>query len=279
MPPAQIALIAVKALTIKDSNGDTMLKHMFVILLVFIIGAGLFLQLCASILLTPLNFLQEIFLPQSVKQFRRDFDSYNNRPVISLDEESFLAMPVEDTTVSSGFGGRQIFGSGDFHEGTDFPVAFGSQVSAVADGTVIDTGVNDSYGSFVLIKHEVKLKKIKKTYIDEDGIRRTRTYTPAPYMGLYTYYTFYAHLWKVYVFEGEGVSKGEVFASSGGDPSKHFAGRSTGAHLHFEVRTSPKYGSHIDPYNWILKPLSDDDEEIKGATVFIVNGRKQGADG
>ncbi|MGW1538996.1 M23 family metallopeptidase [Streptomyces sp. NPDC002309] len=102
------------------------------------------------------------------------------------------------------------------HSGQDFAVATGTKVMAAHGGTVVKAGGNGAgdgpaYGNAVVIKHG-------------NGT-----------------YTQYAHLSRVDVRVGQIVATGQKIALSGN------TGNSSGPHLHFEIRTSPNYGSAIDP--------------------------------
>ncbi|AVH57297.1 MULTISPECIES: M23 family metallopeptidase [Streptomyces] len=102
------------------------------------------------------------------------------------------------------------------HSGQDFAVPTGTQVVAAHGGTVVKAGGNGAgdgpaYGNAVVIKH-----------------------------GSGTY-SQYAHLSRVDVQIGQVVATGQQIALSGN------TGNSSGPHLHFEIRTTPNYGSAIDP--------------------------------
>jgi murein DD-endopeptidase MepM/ murein hydrolase activator NlpD len=60
-------------------------------------------------------------------------------------------------------------------------------------------------------------------------------------------YSQYAHLSRIDVHIGEYVNKGEKIALSGN------TGNSSGPHLHFEIRTTPNYGSAVNPVNYLHK--------------------------
>ncbi|MER7932295.1 M23 family metallopeptidase [Streptomyces sp. NPDC093272] len=102
------------------------------------------------------------------------------------------------------------------HSGQDFAVPIGTQVVAAHGGTVVKAGGNGAgdgpaYGNAVVIKHA-------------NG-----------------QYSQYAHLSRVDVRVGQVVRTGQHIALSGN------TGNSTGPHLHFEIRTTPNYGSAINP--------------------------------
>jgi murein DD-endopeptidase MepM/ murein hydrolase activator NlpD len=101
------------------------------------------------------------------------------------------------------------------HTGQDFLVGTGTRVNSVAAGTVVSAGWDGSYGNDVIIKHA-------------DGR-----------------YTLYGHLSVIKVSVGQTVSEGQEIALSGA------TGNVTGPHLHFEVRTTPYYGSDIDPLAYL----------------------------
>ncbi|MEU3946089.1 M23 family metallopeptidase [Streptomyces sp. NPDC029526] len=98
------------------------------------------------------------------------------------------------------------------HTGIDFPVPYGSTVMAATDGTV-RTQFNVSYGNMMIVTAK-------------DGTE-----------------TWYCHLSSYKVAPGTTVKAGDPIAFSGN------SGKSTGPHLHFEVR--PGGGSTIDPLAWL----------------------------
>ncbi len=119
-----------------------------------------------------------------------------------LDAESTPSrMPIANSYVTSGFGGRaDPFGGGAaFHKGMDFHAVTGDPVLAVADGVVSYAGVRSGYGNVVEVDHG-------------NG-----------------YVTRYAHNSRLLVQVGDLVRSGQQLAKAGS------TGRSTGAHVHFEV--------------------------------------------
>jgi murein DD-endopeptidase MepM/ murein hydrolase activator NlpD len=109
--------------------------------------------------------------------------------------------PIANSYITSGFGGRaDPFGGGAaFHKGIDFHANIGDPVLAVADGVVSYAGQRSGYGNVVEIDHG-------------NG-----------------YITRYAHNSRLLVRVGELVHRGAEVARAGS------SGRSTGAHVHFEV--------------------------------------------
>lgn len=119
-----------------------------------------------------------------------------------------LAKPYSRGTYSSGFGRRW----GRMHEGVDWSMPVGSPVYAADGGVVESAGRNGDYGYCVIINHG-------------NGIK-----------------TLYAHNSKLLVQAGQKVYKGQKIAASGN------TGRSTGPHLHFEVR---KNGVAVNPLKYL----------------------------
>ncbi|MFF9869185.1 M23 family metallopeptidase [Streptomyces sp. NPDC013953] len=102
------------------------------------------------------------------------------------------------------------------HSGQDFAVPVGTAVKAAHSGVVVKAGPNGggdgpAYGNAIVIKHA-------------NGT-----------------YSQYAHLSKINVGIGKTVKTGQVIAKSGN------TGNSSGPHLHFEIRTTPNYGSAVNP--------------------------------
>ncbi|MGV9990552.1 M23 family metallopeptidase [Streptomyces sp. NPDC003374] len=123
---------------------------------------------------------------------------------------TFVA-PIAGSYVSTGYRtGGSLWSSGS-HTGIDFHAATGTSVHAVGYGTVVETGWGGAYGNQIVIKMN-------------DGT-----------------YTQYGHLSSIGVSVGQKVTPGQQIALSGA------TGNVTGPHLHFEARTSPEYGSDIDP--------------------------------
>ncbi|WP_149181685.1 LysM peptidoglycan-binding domain-containing M23 family metallopeptidase [Streptomyces sp. TRM49041] len=105
--------------------------------------------------------------------------------------------------------------SSGYHTGVDFSAPSGTSVKSVGPGTVVSAGWSGAYGNEVVVKHT-------------DGN-----------------YSQYAHLSSLSVSAGQTVGGGQQIGLSGS------TGNSTGPHLHFEIRTSPSYGSDIDPLAYL----------------------------
>lgn len=117
--------------------------------------------------------------------------------------------------VSSTFGYRRSAFTGDvhLHKGIDIASQPGTDVIASADGVVAEAGYRPDYGNVVIIEHGYKLS------------------------------TLYGHNSKLTVNVGQKVKRGERIAKVGN------TGRSTGAHLHYEVRINE---TPVNPTNYML---------------------------
>ncbi|MGW0421924.1 M23 family metallopeptidase [Streptomyces sp. NPDC003015] len=123
--------------------------------------------------------------------------------------------PISGSYVSTGYkSGGSLWSSGS-HTGVDFHAASGTSVHAVGRGTVVETGWGGSYGNQIVIRMA-------------DGT-----------------YTQYGHLSSIGVSVGQSVTPGQQIGLSGA------TGNVTGPHLHFEARTTPEYGSDIDPVAYL----------------------------
>lgn len=120
-----------------------------------------------------------------------------------------FAMPVRSSfRFTSGFGMRW----GRMHSGTDFAAPHGTPIFSTADGVVVHAGWQSGYGRLVKIQHEFGIE------------------------------TRYAHMSKLHVRKGQRVSRGDRIGDMGS------TGRSTGTHLHYEVRVG---GKAVNPMIYI----------------------------
>lgn len=109
------------------------------------------------------------------------------------------------------------------HNGMDFTGPVGTDIYATGDGLVVKAEYSAyGYGKEVVIEHG------------------------------YGYKTIYAHLHQINVDKGDKVSRGEVIGTLGN------TGRSTGPHLHYEVR---KNNRPVDPFNYYFNDITADQYE------------------
>ncbi|RSS79355.1 M23 family metallopeptidase [Streptomyces sp. WAC06614] len=129
--------------------------------------------------------------------------------------------PLAKYTLSATFGKGGSLWSHK-HSGQDFAVPVGTPVKAASSGVVVKAGGNGAgdgpaYGNAIVIKHADKT------------------------------YSQYAHLSKIQVKVGQKVTTQQQIGLSGN------TGNSTGPHLHFEIRTTPNYGSAVNPIAFFSK--------------------------
>ncbi|WP_171164815.1 M23 family metallopeptidase [Streptomyces sp. I05A-00742] len=124
--------------------------------------------------------------------------------------------PVLGYRLSAGYGGSGANWAGT-HTGQDFAVPTGTPVRSVGPGTVVASGCGGAFGISMVIRH------------------------PGGW------YSHYAHLATPFVAPGHRVRPGEWIGLSG------TTGNSTGPHLHFEIRTTPEFGSAVDPVEWLRR--------------------------
>lgn len=129
------------------------------------------------------------------------------------------SIPPIDTSaryhLSSGFGWRTdpVYGGAEGHAGLDIAMRKGSPVYVTGDGVVEEASFNmGGYGRVVTVNHG------------------------------YGYKTRYAHLNRMYVHEGQRVKRGTLIGTVG------TTGKSTGPHLHYEVRYR---GAPVNPMNFM----------------------------
>ncbi|MFH1825754.1 MAG: M23 family metallopeptidase [bacterium] len=141
-------------------------------------------------------------------------------------EKMFLKTPLRFTgRITSYFGGRRdpITSRHSTHKGVDFASYYGAPIVATSSGIVSFAGWKGYYGRLVMVKHS-------------NG-----------------YTTYYGHCSKLLVRPGKKVGQGQVIAKVGS------SGRSTGPHVHYEIR---QRGSAFNPLRFNQpkrKPLKDKD--------------------
>ena len=133
---------------------------------------------------------------------------------------SVMPLNIDDYTVASGYGYRRdpVYGATAMHQGLDFAAKNGTNVYATADGRISVADWKGGYGNCIDIDHG------------------------------YNYTTRYAHLSKITVHEGQMVRRGEKIGEVGS------TGKSTGPHLHYEVRFKDQPQNPINYYFMDITP-------------------------
>jgi len=152
-----------------------------------------------------------------LQQLARDNkDRITHIPAIQPVPQKFMKQ------MASGYGYRRdpIYGTSKFHEGLDFAADRGTPVYATADGEVTMAGWQSGYGNLVEINHG------------------------------YNYVTRYAHLSKFRTKPGTKVKRGDLIGEVGN------TGKSTGNHLHYEVRYK---GAPQNPINYYFMDITPEE--------------------
>ena len=138
---------------------------------------------------------------------------------IAADKVPFSLPVAASVRRTSGFGYRRdpMGGGSRLHAGMDWAGAYGTPIHATAEGVVIHAGWLSGYGRLVKIQHDFGIE------------------------------TRFAHLSGITVKVGQRVSRGDLIGGMGN------SGRSTGTHLHYEVRVN---GDPVNPMTYI-KAASD----------------------
>ncbi|WP_299944686.1 M23 family metallopeptidase [uncultured Ruegeria sp.] len=167
--------------------------------------------------LTPLSFSTrgEELTPDQIRAntLLEQMDQLNLYRIAA--EKAPFASPVRAAVrFTSGYGTRRDPKTGGrrMHNGADFAGATGTDIFATADGVVTHAGWQSGFGRLVKIKHAFGIE------------------------------TLYAHNTKIRVKVGQRVSRGDHIADMGS------TGRSTGTHLHYEVRVN---GKPVNPMTYI----------------------------
>jgi hypothetical protein len=139
-----------------------------------------------------------------------------------------------------------------WHHGIDVAMPIGTKLIAAADGTIAHKGSGASGGYTLIIRHEGN------------------------------WHTVYYHLqYPSHLNIGDRVSAGDIVASSGN------TGRSTGPHLHFELRRSKTWGDTVDPVPYLQghfrvpvasrpEPVADSVEPVRSTPTVSTPPNRSG---
>jgi murein DD-endopeptidase MepM/ murein hydrolase activator NlpD len=166
-------------------------------------------------------------------QYKVQEDSYNRLIKMAKDKSKMLAsipaiQPIPNKNLSriaSGFGYRidPIYRTRKMHKGLDFAAPKGTKIYATGDGVIKKVErARWGYGSHVVINHG------------------------------YGYTTLYGHMSRINVRPGQKVTRGQLIGLVGS------TGKSTGAHLHYEVA---KNGTEVNPVGYFYNDITSDQYE------------------
>lgn len=170
-----------------------------------------------------------------MKDGRVDYFQPDGRSI----KRTLMKTPINGARMSSGFGKRRhpVLGYTKMHKGVDFAAPTGTPIFAAGDGVIEKAGWFSSFGKYVRIRHNSKLK------------------------------TAYAHMSKIKVKSGSRVKQGQVIGYVG------TTGRSTGPHLHYEVISR---GRQVNPRSVNL-PIGEELEGTNKANFknVVTKARQQ----
>lgn len=154
---------------------------------------------------------REVLTSETLKEPTTTYSYTGTTPRPVTASNGYFIWPVRGT-ITSNFGGRNLWGRYDFHLGLDIACRTGTSIKAADGGTVIKAGWSGSYGNLVAIRHD-------------NG-----------------YVTYYAHNSSLLVSVGQKVYQGQIIARAGA------TGNASGPHCHFEVRIN---GTSVNPRNYL----------------------------
>lgn len=150
-----------------------------------------------------------------------NIDVISNKTIAANNEQVALLTLPANGRISSFFGYRKVtlndgtVESG-IHKGLDIAVPMGTKIGAAMSGEVEFAGVQEGYGNVIILKHSNGLE------------------------------TLYGHCSRIEVNKGEKVNTGDEIGKAGS------TGRSTGPHIHFEVRLN---GNAVDPLKYLSSKI------------------------
>lgn len=151
-------------------------------------------------------------IEDSATGYVTDYNDVDETIAVTAESNMFLCPVIGRVSSEYGYRVHPITGEYSMHGGLDIAANKGTDINAAYSGVVESVGYSNSYGYYIIISHNDSLE------------------------------TLYAHCSKIIAKKGDTVEKGNVIALVGN------TGRTTGSHLHFEVRVS---GNRINP-RWVL---------------------------
>jgi murein DD-endopeptidase MepM/ murein hydrolase activator NlpD len=143
-------------------------------------------------------------------------------PVVPETTRIVFPLPEGTWVRTSAFGWRTdpFTGERAFHSGSDYGAADGTPIFAIADGLVTVAEFSGGHGGLVVMEHTVQGERVA---------------------------SYYAHMWQhgIHVTAGQSVAAGQHIGDVGS------SGRSTGAHLHLEVRPGGQGRTAVDADAWL----------------------------
>ncbi len=152
----------------------------------------------------------ELSMEEEINQLLKEEEA--KKAIATINGINVSVLPVSGT-ISSRFGVRSSIRSGA-HTGLDIACSSGTNIKAVAEGTVVFAQMNGAYGNLIKIDHGNNVE------------------------------TWYAHCSKIIAKAGQKIKAGDIIGKVGS------TGNSTGPHLHLEIRIN---GTAVNPQKYLYK--------------------------
>lgn len=169
--------------------------------------------------------LREASPRTAIHRIKKDFSNLVGSiklPLVDYRSKKYYSFPCEGVRVTSRFGPRR----NRYHYGIDLGLRIGEPIRAMFDGRVRVSRMANGYGNLIVLEHDNQLE------------------------------TYYAHLSKINVYDGEIIKAGEVIGLGGS------TGHSTGPHLHLEIRYEGAAINPEDVINFSSYSLLDNSLEL-----------------
>jgi len=143
----------------------------------------------------------------------------------AVPETSRVVFPLPEGTwtKTSNYGWRTdpFTGERSFHAGSDYAASDGTSIFAVADGRVVSASYNETRGGVIVLEHTIGGQAVTSTYV---------------------------HMWStgIHVTDAQTVTAGQHIGDVGS------SGRSTGPHLHLEIRPGGPEAETVDADQWLI---------------------------
>ena len=231
-----MSAVAIAKLILTIMKDKKNRDRLVIILIVSIIIFFMIVSIIVYILTAPITAIASALGIESnennalLQEIENIKSSYSIASIGEITFNGDYCMPIETQsgyTITSEFGYRvhPITGINRLHSGLDIVGKIHGNILSIADGEIIWAGVRGGYGNCINIKHT-----------KADGS---------------IFYSFYAHLSKIDVEQGQKVIQGQIIGLQGGASTDPNPGSSTGSHLHFEIRLSQN-GDFQNPRDYIF---------------------------
>ncbi len=234
------------AKTATDIASDENFRKLILGIVIFIVMFFIFIISSFYYLLnSPTDYLKTVlgFSDDKLAKVELMKDKYSSLIYLGQDvrdiEDGFIYPYPLNGKITSSYGKRTFVYNekviSGFHSGVDISGVHHDKIIAFADGVVVFSGLNGTYGNCIIIRHDRKND---------------------------TFYSLYAHMSKRSVLVDKKVNQYDIIGLEGGAKDDPGHGRSTGHHLHLEIRKGAnKRSKCVNPINILKNGFGDEDIE------------------